>query len=561
VLFLYREAKDQGIERQVFFNKKQILPEQICRYIKKSKKVANEDELLASLPNESDRPDHITYEDLIYPPHTLYHHSSYQGPTYVDVGESTSLNVQSEAVTPDRSRLPTPRSASSYRSSLSSFDMTQSELPGMDIDSSPYGSSENFAEDEPIARMQQNPSEDVVDDVTRRCAAVRHSPWLRQATREIVMGSDGENFSDASGYGYMSSTPVAMLHQPSLVTVEPVAHSGLPASKQASIPGAHVNGLNIEEQKCEATRFLGRCFHACICIGQSLEDGVDRKALVELADGAIDEAMEIYADMIVNKDGATLMAISILLTMFEVHGQLNLAQRLLWRTLEVSNENLGKDHALSSTINWMLAVSSRTSHLTHAYSAEKLEVVKVEIETYFGVGSYSALIAAYNFGWALLHEGQIERAGNVLFGLRYDCERVFGFRHVQTIITSVTLARAYYHNGDVTNAEMLIKEMIGRLNDVFPSFHPYRLEALSRQARFLKKLGKKDQAKAILLEVVAQRFSILGPSNPRSKSSLEELHKVIQSQGQVIDIKDLYRQVSDQCIKLESGGKLLAYLV
>ena len=561
MLFLYKEANDQGIKRQVFFNKKPIPPEQICRYIKKSKKVANEDELLVFLQNESDRPDHITYEDLIYPPHTLYHHSSHQGPADIDVGESTWLNVPSEAATPDRSRFITPRSDLSYRSSLSSFDMTQTEFQGMDIDSSPYVSLENLADDEDIAEMQQNHGEDVVDDITRRCAAAGHSPWLTQATKEILIGSDGEIFSDASGYGYMSSTPVAMLHQPSLVAVEPVSHSGLPALKRTSIPGASVNGLNIEEQKCEATRFLSRCFHACICIGQSLEEGVDRKALIELADGSMDEAMQIYAGMIVNKDGATLVAISILLTMFEVHGQLDLAHQLLRRTLEVSNENLGNDHALSSTINWMLAVTSRTSHLNHACSAEELEVVKVGIENYFGVGSYSALIAAYNFGWALLHEGQIERAGNVLFGLRYDCERVFGFCHVQTIITSVTLARAFYHNGDVANAEMLTKEMIGRLNLVFPPFHPYRLEALSRQARFLKKLGKKDQAETILREVVAERFSILGPSNPRSKSSLEELHKVIQSRGQAIDIKDLYRQVSNQCIKLESRRKLLAYLV
>lgn len=561
-----KEATRQGLKRKVKFNSKVVDPKRIEQYIKKSKKIANEKVLLTTITPASVLPQHITYEDSQSPVLTTWtfpqHHEvpNIVVPDAAEVDEPMMLDMPSAVATPSRSRLTTPRSSLSRRSSFSSFEMTQTDLQGSNLGSSAFVFLEEVADEEDAIWGQDDLDRGCSDDLTRRCADFGNSPWLEAASRGMLTGGPGQGYADASGFGYLSSTPVAMVHQPSASTHTPPRKQPKDVLDQANhAANDFTEGIG-PDGDCQATKFLNRSFHACICVGQAQEDGADRAAINGIVQEAIEDAMRIFASMISKRDGATLSVLSVLLTMLEVHGQLFQAHQILERALEVSNEQLGTEHGLSSTILWMLAVTGRRSQVSHQCSADKLEMVKIEIEDYFGVESFSALIATYNFAWAVLHEKQdFPRAADILLRLRHDCERVFGLCNLQTIITSVTLARAFFHQDRVVQAELLIKEMIGRLNQEFPRFHPYRLEALNRQAKFLEKLGKQDEAENLLWEVVTERFSILGPNNKMSTSSLEKLHQIRKTKGHDEDLKDLYRTVSAHCVKAGLDKKRQAY--
>jgi hypothetical protein len=215
----------------------------------------------------------------------------------------------------------------------------------------------------------------------------------------------------------------------------------------------------------------------------------------------------------------------------------------------------------------MLSVPDRSSHFKE-FNTDRSQAVRESIVEEFGSTSESALVASYNVGWALLLEKhsdkakdalRLDKAAEVLGSLRNQCEQTLGPHHLQTIMTSVTLARVYFYRGSTLTAETLIGEMIGRLEKVFQPLHPYLLEALRRQAKFLQKLGKRAEAEKILLRVVQERFSVLGPTNSRSKSSLEELRLSMIARGAPIDIVQLHRQIKTQCVKYEVDRKRQAY--
>ena len=62
-------------------------------------------------------------------------------------------------------------------------------------------------------------------------------------------------------------------------------------------------------------------------------------------------------------------------------------------------------------------------------------------------------------------------------------------------------------------------------------FHPYRLEARSRQARLLMKLEGSHDVEAILQDVVRRQAEVLGVQNSRTQSTLTLLKNLLTSKG------------------------------
>jgi tetratricopeptide (TPR) repeat protein len=564
---LQRDADRRGIRRRLRFNKEIKTRTDLASYVKKSKKVRNEDELLAMVPHSAKLPAHISYDDDVpsQPQTPLLHegdHSDYWPAAGVpDIAASTWLNVPPAAVTPNHSKMGTPISSLSQRSSFSSFDQ-------MDFTSSSVGLHPNLSHEQVSEEFE---FEDEIDapttaEVLGRIASVGQSTCFEAATEEVLCPRPGAKSPAMNIFGYLSSTPLSMQYQTSCPVSNRTDASSM-GSERCMIPPSNSAGTaGTPATQSQANLFLSRCFYACMCFGQSCEEGLN-EALENLASRAIDEAMHFLAGMIQVRDGKTLSTLSILLAMFESLGQLELAQKLLRKALEVSKQQVGIDHALTVTIDWMLSVPDRSSHFKE-FNTDRSQAVRESIVEEFGSTSESALVASYNVGWALLLEKhsdkakdalRLDKAAEVLGSLRNQCEQTLGPHHLQTIMTSVTLARVYFYRGSTLTAETLIGEMIGRLEKVFQPLHPYLLEALRRQAKFLQKLGKRAEAEKILLRVVQERFSVLGPTNSRSKSSLEELRLSMIARGAPIDIVQLHRQIKTQCVKYEVDRKRQAY--
>jgi hypothetical protein len=294
---------------------------------------------------------------------------------------------------------------------------------------------------------------------------------------------------------------------------------------------------------------MASAIFACECIGQSHEVGQNPSVMAEVVESSLRDAKQSLRVMLETHDGGFLSCISLLLAVLEAHGQSDFAKQCLRDALAISEEVVGRSHAVTCSINHMLAVAFRASHRDQTTSSDRLKKLQADIEAYFGVRSRSALTASYQIGWALVHEKQYDEAAEVLGRLRTQCELVFGPRHIHTIMTAMSLARVYYHKHLFQTAEDLVSEMIGRLEKVFAKFHPYRLEARSRQAVFLLKLGHQYQetAEDIMREVIRERYAVLGPTNPRSIDSLQMLQNLLIKQGRRHEADNLWLEMSSQC--------------
>jgi hypothetical protein len=562
---LQREADRGGIRRRLKFNKETKTRADLASYINKSKKVRNEDELLtkAKVPPGAALPSHITYEDDVpNPPQAPLlsqgDYSAYWPVTVPNMAAPTMLNVPL-AASPNHSKLGTPVSSLSQRSSFSSFE--QMDFSNSNIGFHAAVSQEEIQDGFDFEDEMDGPNN---DEVLECVARVGRSPCFEAASDQILYPRPGAISPVQSIFGYLSSTPLSLQYQTSC-PISTWTHGAVMEFEYRTDPPSD-NTATTPVKESRATSFLSRCFYACMCIGQSREEGI-REDLEQLAYRAIDEAMLILAGMIQVRDGKTLSTLSILLVMFESLGQLELAQTLLRKALEVSKQEVGPEHALTATIDWMVSVPDRSSHFK-GFSTERFQTLRNSIAAEFGATSDSALVASYNVGWALLIEKhsdkaedalRLDKAADLLGSLRNQCEQILGPHHLQTIMVSVTLARVYFHRGSLPSAETLIGEMISRLEKAFQPLHPYLLEALRRQALFLQKLGKHADAERILLRVVRERFSVLGPFNSRSKSSLEELRSSMAKRGASIEIVELHRQIKAQSQKYEFERKREAY--
>jgi hypothetical protein len=554
---LQRDADRNGVRRTLKFNKTIKTRADLASYIKKSKKVRNEADLLALNPGSAKLPEHISYEDEVQsPPRTLLQpHSSRIAFVRADPeeGAQTWPNVPVVAVTPDHSKLGTPISLRSQRSSFSSFEQMDFTNSSVGFHQSP--SYEEMLEDFDFDEEVNLPT---TGEVLQR---MQHDSSFIDAAEGVLSPKPGARAPAANFFGYLSSTPLSIQDQITFPVSNNIEKAAADHEHLHKSPSNNKNSVHTSAEICYATGFLVRCY-ACMCFGQSCEEDLNDE-LEGKADNAINEAMQILATMIQQRDGKTLSTLSILLVMFQSLGQIELAQRLLRNALKVSKQQICANRALISTIEWMVSVAGGSSHLTE-FSTGEFQDMREEISEHFGPTSESALVATYNVAWALLREEHLDNAQNascldkaehVLGSLRNQCEKILGPHHLQTIMTSVTLARVYFLQKKLLNAETLTGEMIGRLEKVFQPHHPYLLETLRRQAKFLQDLGKHDEAEEILLRVVRERFSVLGPTNPRSQSTLKELRASRSARGAPIELSELHRQIKAQCVEYETEMK------
>ena len=548
IAWLLRDADRRGIRRRLKFNNEVKTRHHLATYIKKSTKVCNEDDLIAKLSPNATLPEHITYEDMQEPSHVVYPEARDVVPAPVATTEgrvSSWLRVPSAEVTPNRSRNATPMSSLSRRSSFSSFDMGQMDLPSSDIMGSAQESQEDLAEDEDVF-------EEFTDDrLGAICAAERAGPGLGAVVDGILTAVPGAGFPAANTHGYLSFTPTSMKAQ-TLQHHQGMYHASQAEALKVQWPLRQANFEAGQSHRREAERYLGASLGACMCIGQSYEAGPGPSSLTRMAEESILEARQSLHTMLSTRNGEFLSTISSLFAVLEAHGQVDFAKSRLRDALEVATGILGEAHAVIGSIGYMLAVAGRTSDLSPECRSDRLNMIRAGIEEYFGAESRSALTASYHVGWALAHEKRYDQAVEVLGLLRARCETVFGPLHIHTAMAGLTLARVYFHKGHPDAAEHLVTDMIGRLERVFDKRHPYRLEVRHRQAMFLTKLGKRQDAEAVLREVVRERYAVLGPANPRSTSSFKTLQNLLMEDGRFEEANGLWQEMSSQSLNLDT---------
>ena len=540
---LLRDAERRGIRRHLRFNNEIKTRQHLATYIKKSKKVRNEDELIAELAPGAELPEHITYEDVPDPPHATHFDAAVSVLTHPNAAGRVSpwLRVPSREVSPNGSRVATPRSSPSHRSSFSSFDMGQMDLPSSEIVESAHESQEDLTEDEELLEEVVEVVDELLED---RCSAESNRAGFYAVVDGLLAPIPGAGVSATSTHAYLSVTPTLMKHQTFPPRRENQSSQKETSTSRTRHPSADLNAE--PTYRSEAARYLGTSLCACMCLGQSYENGPGSSSMRRMADASIMEAKESLHAMLSTRDGDFLGSISSLVAVLEAHGQLEFAKLCLRDARDIAKGLLHEPHAVIDCISYMLAVEDRSSHTSPEHGSDRLRDIQAGVEQYFGLLSRSALTVNYQVGWALAHERKFDEAGDVLGLLRARCETVFGPYHMNTAMAGLTLARVYFHKDRPDAAERLVSEMIGRLEQIFDRRHPFRLEVQHRQATFLKKLGKRRSAEAVLREVVGERYAVLGPANPRSISSFQDLQKLLMEENRLDEAERLWHEMSSQ---------------
>jgi hypothetical protein len=83
---------------------------------------------------------------------------------------------------------------------------------------------------------------------------------------------------------------------------------------------------------------------------------------------------------------------------------------------------------------------------------------------------------------------------------------------------------------------------------MYEDFHPYRLEARSRQAKLLMKLEGSHDVETILQDVVRQQVAVLGVQNSRIQSTIALLKNFLISNGrsqEAHNLPEVLERISD----------------
>jgi hypothetical protein len=522
----------------------------INTYLKKTKR--NEENVRAAMARPTSWPNHITFRpskpQLDTPPGSRGHHGGSQAlsPSQSDLATPSWTTTPPLNVSSGSSRVLTPKSSVSQRTSISSMHIAHTDVPIM-------------AEEDGIAaeyrHVEPHDADDMMEDV---------GPWEDDEISAEDMEGICEGFAASNNFVAMvrrtvTPKPLAafertdpslfqLLSKSATTSYQEDQQEGQAAKSATSVkphrgtsptaPSTRL-GTQIAQESASSTEpsvlFLRKCLTACIVRGEGFH---------EAATGLMHDAVQLFQGMISRRDPYCLTALNLLTTVLESVGQRLLAEAILRRILEATYGHLQNEGPINTTIRFMLEIVGGRAKESE-YDANRMFEVYDELCELWSADSPSALTGLYHVAWILALGAETRgEAWSILDPLKAKCEVTLGPGHFQTITTMTTSARVLYHLGEHWQAARMINEAIERLDLMYEDFHPVRLEARSRQATLLMKLEGSHDVETILQDVLAQQHAILGFENPRTQSTLATLQRFLQGRGRKLSLPEVLDGVS-----------------
>lgn len=507
----------------------------INTYLRKTKRT--EESLRAVMVRPTTWPTHITFRrsepQLDTPPGS-------RGTT------TPPLNVSSRS-----SRVLTPNSSLSQRTSISSMHFEHTNVPVMaeeDGIATEYRQGGPHDADDLMEDVDSCEDDEVSEeDMTGICKGLAASKNFVSMVRQTVAPKPLAPFERADPLFFtLLSKSATATHQDDQQEV-PAAkaqayeaksarfvqpHHGTSPTAQSTRPGTEIAKESASSTE-PSVSFLRECLSACIVQGQ---------CSYEAATGLMDGAVLLFGDMISRGDPYCLTALNLLTTVLESVGQRLLAESVLRRILETTHGHWQNEGPITVTIRFMLEIVGGRAKKSE-YDAKRMSQVYTGLCELWGADSPSALAGLYHVAWslALVEETRAE-AWSILDKLKVKCETILGPGHFQTITAMTTLARVLYHLGAHWQAAEMINEAIQRLDRTYEVFHPVRLEACTRQAILLMKLGGSYDVETILRDVLVRQVAILGCENPRTRFTITTLQKFHEERGRIFNLPEILRE-------------------
>lgn len=518
--------------RQVNFNGREKNREAIADYIRKSKHIRTEEELLNSFPPPPEIPKYITYLDIPLnmsrPPQT----PPAQAP-------------DNEIIVPQPIALQQPSPLPpSPPSPLVDFDEDSIEIVWPE-ETQGVGSENDTAMDDFLRQRadidRETSTENPLFDSWEQ---VLHEPEFSSLVAPF--GESQAVESEARGTHSLNS----MLSYTAPVDGWQTSTIPQEATRELAEEIARRLGTNQQLRDVEATQlntnFLRHCCEACIYQGQQKLS--ERQA-------AINCAVESFSAIIARQPDCSLTALNNMVFLLDLYGQKLLAQEILRCVDQVGSVRL-PDNIISETIRFKLTIPKPDQ--TPEYDLLSLRRVVETCRTYAQAGPQLLLTSQFNLAWALLEMKQHNEALGILRDLHPECENVFGLHQAQTIMCVATLARAYLTKDppNARTAEALINEVVTpRVQAAFAPSHPFYWEAKNRQALFKLKLAELnahsestekywEEGKALLIQVLLWRGTELGLSNPQTARTFDVLKCWLEKRGELHEAENIIAKIS-----------------
>ena len=566
ILHLYREAQPFQVrfERHVFWNEEKKTKHAIVSYIRKSKNVSSEEDLLNLHERPTNLPEHITYQDIpktmSNPPPTPPHENTFDesfvhGPTFN--ATSSTLNVFHPS--------PQPSPAGSDSSFVDVLGSDDADAFGEDDDAFMGDSFDHTSDSNtvpPAPEMPQASSAIQDNDAGIWGAGLEHptaepcvdvgaefqdlmGPFQQQASASVEAPQENHSLNSMLSYtppihGWQTS------RSPTIATKELTREitERLGTRQELKSPEASVLNAN----------FLRHCLEACVYQGQKKRR--QREAAIQCAVAAFHDIVSSTTHC-----DCSLTALSNMLFLLDLYGQKALAQLILSRVDQVGPE-LCPGNIISETIRFKRTIPKPGEDPT--YDLPSLRRVVESAQTGAQAAglqdSHLVLSSQYNLAWALLEMKQFDEALKLLIDLRPSCERVFGLHQVQTIMCVATLARAYLckDKSNAIAAEALIDEVVApRVKKAFSKNHPFYWESENRQALFKLRLAQLNihpestehywnEGEKMMRRVLFWRIDELGLNNPQTTRTLNVLKHWLGERGKEAEADQLVLMLESQ---------------
>jgi hypothetical protein len=558
-LYALDDIERESRQQVVLLRGRVVTRGDINTYLKKTKK--REENLRATIPRPTEWPPHITFRSsqlqmqMQTPPSSRGHNMLNSGLSPSQLPEQTTPSYTTTSpwnVSSSPTKLLTPRSSLSQRTSFSSRHVADSGF-----------ASEAEEDENPVEHIHHDPLDNDVpmeeadfleeDEVSDRdkakiCAGLAESDNFGKMVRQTIAPKPLSGFERANPlfFSLLSTSAPAIYRQEQ----DAVPAGQTPANESAfakalvrsyPIQMAREAGNGTTVSVEPSVSFLRRCLSACIVEGQGFR---------ETANVLMHGAVQDFRNMINRCDSYSLTVLNLLIALLESVGQRPLAETILRKILATESDQLESESPIGVTIRFLLDIVCDRARQSK-YKADKMRQVYHGLCELWGADSPSALVGLYHVAWTLALVDDTDsrkEAWTILEHLNIECELILGPCHFQTITSMVTSARVLYHLGKHWEAALMINRAIQRLELMYEDFHPYRLEARSRQAKLLMKLEGSHDVEAILQDVVRQQAIVLGVQNSRTQSTLALLQHFLTRKGrsqEAYSLPEVLERISD----------------
>lgn len=562
-LYALDDIERESRQQVVLLRGRVITRGDINTYLKKTKR--REENLRATIPRPTEWPAHIVFRPSYFqmqtPPSSRGHNVLSSGLSPSQPPDQTTPSYTTTSpwnVSSSPTKLLTPRSSLSQRTSFSSRHVADSGFASEAEDENPaehihYKPLDNDVRMEEVDFLEEDEVSD--RDKAKICAGLAESENFGAMVRQTIAPKPLSGFERANPlfFSLLSTSAPAIYRQD---------QDAVPAGQAQASESTFAKALKYEREMlvrsypiqmtCGAghgaavsvepsVSFLRGCLSACIVGGQGFR---------ETANALMHGAVQDFRNMISRYDSYSLTALNLLISLLESVGQRPLAEIILRKILETESDPLESESPIGVTIRFLLDIVCGRARESK-YKADRMWQVYHELCELWGADSPSALAGHYHVAWtlALVDDTNSRReAWAILEPLNVKCEVKLGPCHFQTITSMTTSARVLYHLGEHWKAALMINRAIQRLDLMYEDFHPYRLEARSRQAKLLMKLDGSHDVEAILQDVVRRQAAVLGVQNSRTQSTLELLKQFLTSKGrsqEAYNLPEVLEQISD----------------